>query len=125
MSEFKSQLEYIQEIRDESTNAAAVIQEAAEAFNNCVVEQQQGASKIVKEWGKMIKNTESELEKAYQYAEENGVVEFYKSSLGEGKNHRVCLRTFIVNAYIFNELKQANADSHAIDNMLSELEGGE
>ena len=123
MPEQKTHTDFIQEVKEHGQNAKEVILQAQQDFQNCVVEQSQNGSKIIKEWANMVKNTPEELEAAYQYADENGLLQTYHEALMEGKAHRVCYRTFLVNEYIYNHLRAAQDDSQAVNDMLSELDG--
>lgn len=113
--------DYIEKLREYSQSATEIITKAKEEFEKCIVETQQGSSKIIKEWAKDIKNDPEKLEKAYAHAEQIGLLTEYSAALAEGKMHRVCYRTAVVNSYIFSALNQAQTDSAVVDELLNEL----
>lgn len=118
-------LDFIEQVRQYSEDTQSVIEEAKRQFEECIVERQRGAGQIVKAWAKVIKNDPAKLELAYKYADEVGLLQTYTNMLAEGKSHRVCYRTAVVNSYIFSLMEQAQSDSLAVDDLLNELnEGG-
>lgn len=117
--------DFIQKVKEHSANATEAIANANIEFEKCIVEQSQGASKIIKEWAKTIKNDDSQLKQAYEHAEAEDLVSKYTQAITGGHLHRVCYRTFVVNDYIYKQLKMAENDSQAVNDMLSELESGE
>lgn len=114
-------VDFIEKLREFGEDASETIAEAKKQFEQCLVDANQGSARIVKQWAKVIKNDPEQLEAAYNYAEEKELLQAYCESLAEGKSHRVCFRTVVVNNYIYSLIQQAESDSIAVDDLLNEL----
>lgn len=123
MSVNSTNTDFIGKLREFGESAADTIAEAKKQFDQCLVEASRGSAQIVKQWAKEIKNNPEQLEVAYDYAEETGLLQKYCEMLAEGKSHRVCYRTVVVNNYIYSIIRQAESDSLAVDDLLNELNG--
>lgn len=121
----ESTSDFIEALKAQGRSATEQIAEAKQQFEQCIVEASQGAGRIIKQWAKVVKNDPAKLELAYEYAEQEELLMKYSELLAEGKAHRVCFRTFIVNQYIYQQMRMAESDSAAVNDLLNELEQGD
>ena len=110
--------DFIQELREHRQTASETIEKAKQEFQDCVVSVHRGASDIIKRWGSSIKNDPAKLELAYNFADENNLISVYTEHLKNNNYHRVCYRTFIVNEYIFSQMKESESDAQAVQDLL-------
>lgn len=117
--------DFINELKDFGASAKQTISDAKERFNESVTEVGRGSTEIVKRWANSIKNDQAKLAIAYESAVKDGADKAYIEQILDGKLHRLCFRTFVVNQYIYKQLKLAESDSTAVDDLLSEIEKGD
>lgn len=111
--------DFIEQLRVHKKSSAEMITEANEAFNASLVSAQVGTTAIIKHWGKAIKNDPDQLKLAYEH--DPDILEKYNELLAQGDMHRVCFRTFVVNAYIYAMIKASEADIDSVDELLNEI----